>query len=165
MMLRLPMGVFFALLLAAVGFVLLSSASLPPVVASHFAAGGGADGFMPRGAYLVLMLVVMVGVPLLLVGVSSLVAIMPARHINLPNRAYWLSPERQDETIAFMQAHGRYFALLSLAFLCFVHWLVVVANERRPPLFPERPFLIGLFLFAVAILGWLGLLVARFRRS
>lgn len=163
-MLRLPMGALIALLLAAAGFVHFSSVSLPPVVASHFAAGGAANGFMPRNGYVTLMTALVVGVPLLLAGVSSLVAFMPVNRINLPNRAYWLAPERVDETMAFLQMHGRYFAVLLAAFLCFVHWLVVLANGQQPRLFPERPFMAGLILFLFATLGWIGVLIARFRR-
>lgn len=163
-MLRLPMGVLVTLLLAAAAFIHVSSASLPPVVASHFAAGGAANGFMPRDGYVALMTVLVVVVPLFLAGVSSLVAIMPVDRINLPNREYWLAPERVDDTMAFLQAHGRYLALLLAAFLCFVHWLVVLANGQQPPLFPERRFLAGLSLFLLAMLGWGGVLVLRFRR-
>src|SRR5436190_9293580 len=51
---------------------------MPEVVASHFAAEGVADGFMPRGQYVAIMLAVVLLVPLLhlerppLVGATAL---------------------------------------------------------------------------------------------
>lgn len=163
-MFRLPIGVLLLLFLAAVAFVALSAAFLPPVVASHFAVGGAANGFMPRAGYLALMMALMVGVPLLLVGLASVVRVLPTESISLPNREYWLSPERREETLAFLESHGRFPGVLLLIFLCFVHALVLVANGRQPPLFPERPFLVGLVLFVAVLLGWVGALILHFRR-
>ncbi len=123
------------LLAIAAVFILLSGRSLPPVVASHFAASGRPDGFMPRTAYLGLMLFITVAVPLLLaLGLSS-VRFVPPRYFSLPNREYWLAPERRDETFAFIHGHGMYLSALLTAFLCFVHWLVVRANQLQPPRF------------------------------
>lgn len=155
---------FVLLLSAAAAFEALSSRSLPPVVASHFAAGGSADGFLPRGGYVALMLSLTVGLPLLLVLLSSLVRLLPPRLINLPARDYWLAPERSAETRAFLQWHGAFLGVLLALFLCFVHWLVVRANALQPPVFPESPFFAGLALFLAALVTWIGVLVRRFRR-
>jgi serine/threonine-protein kinase len=152
------------LLSVAAAFVVLSSGSLPPKVASHFVVGGAANAYMPRGAYVELMLEVVVGAPALLIAVSTLVRFVPTRFLNLPNRAYWLAPERRAETLAFLQYHGAFLGLLLAAFLCFVHWLVVRANAQHPPLFPESSMNTGLVLFLAAVVVWLGVLVVRFRR-
>lgn len=96
------MSSLVVVLVIAAGFIMLSGQSLPPVVASHFAAGGNANGFMPRNAYIGLMLFVAVGVPFLLALTHSSLRFIPPHRINLPNRDYWLSPERTDETFAFL---------------------------------------------------------------
>lgn len=41
-------GLLLVGLVVATLFVVLSSASLPPLVAAHFTADGSADGLMPR---------------------------------------------------------------------------------------------------------------------
>ena len=46
---------FLVSLVAAAVFVWLTSAALPPVVASHFGPGGVANGFMGRGMYTTFM--------------------------------------------------------------------------------------------------------------
>ena len=164
MTLRFSVFALVLLLSIAVAFVLFSAASLPPIVASHFVSGGAANGFMSREGYISFMLVLIVGIPLLLVGLSSLVRVVPARYVSLPNRNYWLSPERSTETISFIQNHARFFAVLMVTFLCFVHWLVVRANAQHPPLFPERLLIMGMLVFAAALAGWLGVFIVHFRR-
>ncbi len=156
---------FVGVLAVAGSFVLLAGSSLPPVVAAHFARGGSANGFMSRGAYLTLMLGLVVFLPLLLVLLHSLLRHVPPRFINLPNREYWLAPERSAETLAFLQQQGAYLATLFAAFLCLVHWLVVRANGEQPPHLPEDLFAIGLALFLVTLAVWLGAFVVHFRRS
>lgn len=146
------------------GFVYLSSSALPPVVASHFAAGGAANGFMARGTYVTLMVVLTVGLPLLFALLSSLVAKVPPNRVSLPNGDYWLAPERRAATLAFLQWHGAFLAVLIAAFLGFVHWLVLRANAVQPPLFPESAFLAALPLFLVVLAAWIGVLFLRFRR-
>ena len=157
-------GIFAALLCVAAAFVVLSGSALPPLVASHFAASGTADRFMPRVAYLVFMVGATVGVPLVLVLSHGLLRFVPPRFINLPNREYWLAPERSAATVAFLRSHSVRFASLLVVFLCFVHWLVVKANTLQPPRLTVRSFIAGLLLFLVAAVVWLGALLGHFRR-
>ena len=153
-----------ALLLAAAVFVLLSGSALPPVVASHFAASGDANGCMPRRLYLGFMLALTVGLPLLLVCAHGAVRFLPPRFINLPHREYWLAPERRAATFAFLQAQSTYLAALLAVFLCFVHWLVVRANAVQPPRLSGPLFVAGLILFLLALVVWIRAFLVHFRR-
>lgn len=160
-----PAFVLFCLaLVLAAAFVYATSGSLPPVVASHFAVGGNADGFMPRDDYLSLMLGVTIGVPLLVVFLSGSVRLIPIGLINLPNRDYWLDAERASETLAYLASRGAVLGSLVAAFMGFVHWLVLLANQRQPPHFPESMFLPGSLLFLALLVAWLIAFIARFRR-
>jgi hypothetical protein len=147
-----------------IAFVLLTGNSLPPVVASHFIAGGAANGFMPRGTYLRFFTALLVGLPLFIVFVSSVTSVLPARFINLPNREYWLAPERQADTLSYLRNQGLRFAVILTVFLCFVHWLVVQANAHSPALFPESLFFIGMVAFLLGLVVWLGGFFVHFRR-
>ncbi len=157
-------NVLIALMLLAVAFVYLSSQTLPAVVASHFTLGGQADGYMRRDGYLRVMLGTVVGVPLLMIAVSSVVRLIPLRFVNVPNREYWLAPERSTETVAYVVRQGRVFGALMTGFLCFVHWLVVLANRQYPAHFPESLFVAGFSVFVAAVVVWLVLFFGRFRR-
>jgi hypothetical protein len=152
------------LLALAAGFVLFTAGPLPVVVASHFGAGGGANGFMPRDAYVMFMLALVVGLPTLLTGLAALVRLLPVERINLPDRDYWLAPERQEETVAYLERHGARLAAVLAVFLCFVHWLVVKANVVQPARFPEPLFYAGVAVFATALALWLAGFLVHFGR-
>jgi uncharacterized membrane protein len=151
-------------LILATAFIYFTSDSLPPVVASHFAAGGAANGFMPHPAYVRFMLVVVIALPLFIALMVGLTGALPARFINLPNRDYWLAPERQAETLDYLRRHGSHFGILLAVFFCFVHWLVIRANALQPAHFPEALFFGGMAAFVVALIIWLGSFVGHFRR-
>lgn len=158
---------FTALLLAALVpgvFVFVTSAGLPEIVASHFGARGAADGFMPRQAYRVFMIGVTVGVPLLLVIAGHSVRAVPVGMINLPNRDYWLAPDRRAETITYLTTRSSWLGVMVAAFMCFVHWLVLQANRHTPPRLSEDFLFGGLGVFALLLVAWAVLFIGHFRR-
>lgn len=154
---------FLAFVACAATFVWLTSLALPDLVASHFGSSGTANGFMPRAIYIFFMLAFVIGLPVLLVFATSFAIGHPSARINLPNRDYWLAPERRDETILVLRAGIMWFGTLLVAFLCYAHWLVVLANESQPAHLDESWFVGGLAVFVVATLVWLTVLLGRFR--
>lgn len=71
--------VFIALLLFAILFVTVTAAELPPMVASHFDAGGQANAFMTRSGYVRFALCLCAGLPLLiafLVAMAAWIAVL-----------------------------------------------------------------------------------------
>lgn len=157
------MGRFALLVACGAAFVWLTAASLPATVASHFAAAGNANGFMSHGQYLGLTLAFVVGLPALLVVGSHFAIGAPGARINLPNRDYWLAPERRDETVAFLRAAMARFGTVLVVFLCYVHWLVVRANAVQPPRLSAGGIIGGLVAFVVFALLWTRWLLRRFR--
>jgi len=155
---------FLLLLVVLAAFVWRTSQALPPIVASHFSASGAANGFMPRGIYTVLVIALVIGAPLLLALVPAAAAGKGARSLNIPNRDYWLAPERRDATIAFIRLHGWWFAAAVAFFLTYVHWLVVRANALRPPVLSTAGMVSGLVVFFLALAVWLVVLFRRFRK-
>lgn len=154
-----------ALLICAGAFICLSSQSLPPMVASHFDAAGQVNGHMPRGAYIAILMLITLGIPLFVVLVSSRALSAPNARINLPNRDYWLAPERRAETIGFLSRQMATLTAMLVVFLCYVQWLVVRANARTPPALDSRSLKAGLAVLLVCILIWTLRLVQRFRRK
>ena len=155
--------VFIALLFTGAGFVLLTTTSLPDRVASHFGAEGHANGYMTREGYRWFMLFFTVGFPLLIVlAIAGLPRLMP-QHTNLPNRKYWLAPERRTQAFDFLTIHALWFGCLLVLFICSVHWLVVQANAQHPPQLANGPFLLALGVFLAAMVVWTIGLYQRFR--
>ena len=128
------------------------------------ALGGGADGYMGKGLYTLLMLGLVVVVPAFIAASSLVVRRLPPQLVNLPNKRYWLAPERRDASLQALGSLNSRFALALAVFLCFVHWLVVQAHSAQPPRLNEAWFLSGLALFGVATLLWLVSLFRRFGR-
>jgi uncharacterized membrane protein len=153
---------FLLLLAIAAAFIIVTGGNLPPTVASHFGASGAADGFMPRTGYLAVMLAVTVALPLLLALLHGLV--IPVHLINVPNREYWLAPERRAETFAYLHAQTLRLARLLVVFLCYVHLLIVRAHTALPPRLSSPLLIAGLFVFFAALVVGLVMLVVHFRR-
>ena len=73
--------------------------ALPEKVPTHFGPDGTADGWMPKAGYAQFELILIGGMSALFWGIGWLVKVVPTDAINLPNREYWLAPQRRDETI------------------------------------------------------------------
>ncbi len=153
-----------ALLACAVLFVLASARWLPPVVASHFDAAGRADGFMPRTAYLGIMLVVGVLAPLFVAVVPLRALRRPDARIHLPDLPYWLAAERREATLEYLERQVVRFASMMAVFLGYVQWLVVVANRTTPPRLPMHALAVGLFVYLLSALVWLLAFARHFRK-
>ena len=136
---------------------------MPSLVASHFGANGVANGFMPRSTYLILMVVFVIGLPTVMVFITRQGMSRNNTRINLPNRDFWLAPERRIETIDFLRTGVLRFGFLLITFLCYVHWLVVRANEAQLVHLDESWFLGGLATFLIALFFWLKIFMGHFR--
>jgi len=63
---------------------------------------------------------------------------VPVSLINLPNKEYWLAPERRDESMRFLEREMQWMGVLTVAFLLLVLHLAIRANLRgrcRDPFF------------------------------
>jgi hypothetical protein len=159
MRLALYLSFFANLLLALVSWMLL-----PERVAIHFGAGGIPDDW---GSSLA-MTGLSVGLSLLLFALlthsADLVRRAPARWINLPNRAYWLVPERREATAARLHERLQAFGTALFGFLLVAEWLTLQANLSDPVRLDEPLFLTALGSFLVYTLYWTWSLVRAFRR-
>lgn len=141
---------FPVFVIVTVVFVWASSQSLPAVVASHFGPSGEANGLMPREAYVWFMVVLVAVVPVLMVYLPNRLMTGTGGRINLPNRDYWLAPERRQQSIAYLCNVSFRFGYLLVAFLGYVHWLVVRSNAVTPPAMGIGWIVGGLVVFIAA---------------
>jgi uncharacterized membrane protein len=160
---RVTWSVFVLLLLFAILFVIGTASELPPTVASHFDAAGQPNAFMSRSGYVRFMLSLAVGLPVIVVVILRSVY-SRATDLKLPNREYWLAPERLERTRAFLVAHGVWFGSLMVTLTCSVHWLELGANRQQPPHLSSQSFAAVLIAFLIATLAWIAALMFAFRR-
>jgi hypothetical protein len=142
--------------------VFVEGARLPPVVASHFGVGGAPDAFLARGWFLAVLAGAFALVAATGFGATWLVERLPAEQVNLPNRDYWLTPERRAATAARFAAYNEVFAAAIGGLLIAVNGLVFRANAEHAPL-DEVRFLALLGAFFAFVIVWLVQLSRAFR--
>ncbi len=153
---------FFIAFVAATVWV--TGETLPAMVAAHFGASGQPDRLVPREVYLRGMEAVVIVMPLLVVYLPNFLIARLGGALNLPNRDYWLARERRPATIAYLRRSSFRFGYLFVAFLAYVHWLVVFANRFSPPQFPLLAFAAGMVVFTAGTIVFILSLLRRFGR-
>ena len=159
-----PIVLFGGLLLAAALLIPSLAGKLPDIVAVHFNAAGAANGFATRAQCRSFMLAFTLGAPLIVAAVTGILPrLLPASMINIPNRGYWLAPERAAESIAFMSEQGVWFGCIFLMFLYGVDWMLVAANSSVPPTLDSKWFIVMLVIFFGSICCLMLRMFRRFR--
>jgi uncharacterized membrane protein len=162
---RLPNSIFFALVLVAAVQLRYYAERLPEIVGSHFGTSGLASAWQTKLAFFSVELTIIVLAAIISFVVPGLIAAMPAAAINLPNKDFWLSSERREETYSFLRTQMAWFGCALLAFLLFVMELVFRANLQTPPRLNNAAFLPALVVFLVFSTSWTARLVIHFYRT
>jgi len=161
---KVPLLLFVMLLAAAAAAILYFAERLPDLVAVHFDAAGRANGFMTRTGCRDFMLTTTLGMPLLIVIATTLLPrVLPASLINIPNRDYWLAPERAHDSLVFLSEQGVWFGCILMLFLAAVDGMLVKANTVSPPEFPSALLIALLILFFCVVGAWGVRMLRRFR--
>jgi uncharacterized membrane protein len=160
---RIPWIAFALALLIAIFYFSNTVSSLPPMVASHFDGAGFATAHMTRAFYSKFVFTMGVGFPIAIVALLSAVY-SKASDMKLPNRDYWLAPERIAQTRMLLVSHGVWFGCLMVAMVCYMHWLVLTAHRMVPPHLSNQFVMGGLLVFMAIAIGWVIALLRAFRR-
>jgi uncharacterized membrane protein len=159
---KIPWIVFGLMLLFAILYVTRTVPHLPPLVASHFDAAGRANSFMARSSYMKFILGMSVALPIAMVALLTLVY-SNARDMKLPNRDYWLAPERIAQTRSLLVNYAVWFGSAMVAMACYVHWLELGAHRSAPPQLSNQLFGGGMIAFLLITSGWILALLGAFR--
>jgi uncharacterized membrane protein len=162
---RLPNSIFVLLLVVAAVQLNYYAQRLPDIMGSHFGTSGLASAWQTKVAFFSVELTVIVVATIVSFGVPRLIAAMPASVINLPNKEFWLSPERRAETFLFLRSQMAWFGCALLAFLLFVMELVFRANLQTPPRLNNAAFIPALIAFIAFSAVWTLRLVFHFIRT
>ena len=160
---RIPWIALALALLFAIFYFSSTVSSLPPFVASHFDAAGHPNAHMTREFYSKFIFTMGVGFPLAMVALLTAIY-SKASDMKLPNRDYWLAPERIAQTRSMLAAHGVWFGCLMVAMVCYVHWLELGAHRSTPPQLSNPMLMGGLVAFMAISVGWILALLRTFRR-
>ena len=141
------------------------SDKLPPIIATHFGASGVADGWGSPRTFLGIYAALLVVITLMFCAIPAFARRVPTKWVNLPNRDYWLAPERKEATIAILERWANGFGLTTLCFLVYVFHLTLQANLRQPAILAMSPFMISLALFLFAAFTWVFVLLGPFLKK
>ncbi len=162
-----PLAVFAFLCLAIMGEAIYYSPMLPERLATQFGFDGMPNNWEDKSkfifdlaGFLALLGIAFVAAELILRGIAS----VPGGLIFLPNKRFWLAPERRDETIADLGGWLRWFLVLTLALMAFNIGLALRANLFDPPRMPDAALWLTIAYLIVAV-AMLANLVRHFYNS
>ena len=101
---------------------------LPERMASHFGPGGKADGWMSKQENMIFYLALVSISAALWASIGWILKKSPDESINIPNKEYWLAPERREQTLMRMGHQLSTFGIATVAFLMAVMHSVFLAN-------------------------------------
>jgi hypothetical protein len=159
---RIPWIAFALALLSAIVYFSNTLSGLPPLVASHFNGAGFPTAHMTREFYGKFLFAMGIGFPIAMVALLSVVY-SKASDMKLPNRNYWLAPERIAQTRALLVSHAVWFGCLMVAIVCYMHWLVLGAHRSVPPHLSNQLVMGGLLVFLGVAVGWIIAVLRAFR--
>jgi len=162
-------AVLTVLLAAVVIQTLYYYPQLPSTVASHFGPGGRPNNWSSKEVFFQIYLGVVglllgsfVGLPVLFRSIS------PA-WINLPNKDYWLAPERRERTFAILAREMLWFGNATIALMIVVFELAIRANltkaSRGSAPEPVRLSQPAMWALLVAYFLYLAVWLIRFYRQ
>lgn len=154
--------VFLALVAATLAQMAWYYPRVPTRMASHFDAAGQVNAHMPKDAFFVVHLAVLGLMSLAFVLVPALITRLPPGMINLPNKDYWLAPERRARTAQKLQSSLVGFGNVMLLFLLLVFGEAMRANLLPTPHLSNRIWVL-LVLLGVSVIYWIVRLMRAFR--
>jgi uncharacterized membrane protein len=126
---------------------------LPPTLASHFDSAGRPNGWSSKEAFIELYLFVAGLMTFLFFSMPGLLRRIPLVLINIPNRDYWLVPERKDRALEMLQEEMGWSGTGVLGMLVATIQLAIKANLSGGLLSGAMWILLVAFiLFTVALL-------------
>ena len=161
---RVPRFFFFAILATGLLQCIHDFPLLPERMASHFGASGAANGWMSKSQFLTLYAIVLLPAIFLEFWLPRKLAATPEKNLNLPNKQYWLAPERRAETFAYFETFFAWFGCAFLLVMVSAMGLAMRANFVDPPHMPTGPIVSVLAGFTIFIVVGIAAMVRRFSK-
>ncbi|HTC63720.1 MAG TPA: DUF1648 domain-containing protein [Candidatus Saccharimonadales bacterium] len=159
---RIPRAMFFAILLAGFAQCVHDFPLLPDRLASHFGASGMPNGWMTKTQFFITYALVLLPALFIEFWLHHKVSKTPEGNLNLPNKGYWLAPERRAETFAYFESFFAWYGCAFLFVIASVMGLAMRANFDTPPQLPTTPIVSILSGFAIFNVGAVIAMLRRF---
>jgi serine/threonine-protein kinase len=135
----------------------------PDQMAAHFNITGNPDRFVSKAEFFWFQIQTMLIVLLVSIPPQVLFLFLPANLINMPNRDYWLAPERRAKTIDTLNSFGAMLFGVILLVIQAAFEISVYANLQTPIFFNAR-LMSTIMIISLIVIGLLLIqLVVSFR--
>lgn len=161
---RVPALLLVLLYACFLGYWAWAGTQLPERVATHFNGSGEPNGWMSSSGNQIFILIFGFVFPLFIIGLCFAARFLPAFLVNIPNRQYWLAPERKIETLGYFGRHSLWLACLMVGFVIGIQYSIVQANREIPPHLATSVLLQVMVPFLLGTVIWLVILLRHFRK-
>ena len=156
-------GIFYILVAVAIVQVIYYYPQMPDVVASHFDGLGAPNDWSSKKMFFGLYLAIL----LMLVAIFEFVPRWSENRsrfgMKIPNREYWLAPERVEQTRAYFRRQMYIMGIVHLLLTIYAIQLAILANfSQQPRLHPSIGW--ALTLYFAFLLIWLIQMYLHFRK-
>lgn len=159
---KLPLYIVLFLFGLAIAQSLYFYPLLPDIVGSHFDAVGKVNGTSSKLGYFIVYFVSLAITSSFTIVLPLVLKYFPTSIINLPHREYWLSGERRDESLQFLNVHFSWFGVATMLLMVAIFQLTFVAN-LSPLKDLSAPIPWAIFgAFVLFTIWWTVVLVRRF---
>ena len=128
---------------------------LPDTVASHFNGKGEADGHSSKLTHSIMMISLQAGMAGMFLVIGAICKRLPPSLVNMPNREYWLAPERKEETIRKMNGGLFGLAIGTQVFFMGLNHLISLHNLGVPAMNWFWPVFAIYMAFVIGFCVWL----------
>ena len=156
--------IFSFIILLAVLQIAYYYPRLPDTVGSHFGASGEADSFMSKKAFCMFEAGLIFFMTIFFGCIGFTLRYLPDEFLNLPNKEYWLGPERSAQTKNYIQNWMLIFGGATLIFLLCVFQLAILANLNGTNKLSTSRFWIALGIYLAYTTISTILLLVKFSR-
>lgn len=112
--------VFVSSVVIALILPLYYYSSLPETIPSHFNFSGKADSWMGKNNFILFNYSLVFFIISIFIGINILIKKTPNSLINLPNKDYWFTPERKEESLNTFRRFLFWTCSLTLLFITFL---------------------------------------------
>ena len=130
---RIHWNLFLIVMALAAAHIVWAHGQVPDTVATHFGGDGQANGWSSRSSFTILYIVLVVMMGGLFALIAALLPRLPEGAISMPNRDYWLAPERRAKTMRRFGDRMLVFGCVSTFFVVGIMHLTVLANRTDAP--------------------------------
>jgi len=158
---RVPNTLFFVILAMGVLEFFHYFPLLPKTLASHFSGAGHATCWMTRAQFFITFAAAAIPALAIEFFVPPAIAKTTGNRLNLPNKEYWLAPERRAATFTYLQRFFAWYGCAILLLEVITMDLAIRANFQNPPEISTGPINFAISAFVILSVA---AVVAVFRR-